>query len=101
MDTGGSYWAYHLPNLLLAMMMWTLLGRFLLNFVFADNAEAVIWRVFRQITDPFIAAVKFVTPAAVPDRLLVLLGFVWCLMLRMLLLLSATIYGFAPAVVAS
>ena len=96
METGGGYWAFHAPNLLLAMLMWTLLGRFMLNFIFADDSDKVIWRVFKQITDPFLAAVAFVTPALVPGRLLVLIGFVWCLILRMMLLLLVTMFGLAP-----
>jgi hypothetical protein len=86
-DTPNIWW-FQIPNLVLAAAMYTLLGRFLLSIVFDRGSPMVIWRVFVQITNPIIAAVRFVTPALVPEGLVIIFGVVWLLALRMLLLLT-------------
>ena len=65
-----TYWYYHVPNFVLAALMYTLLGRAVLGmFVDADSPN-YIWRFFCRITDPVVAAVGFVTPkAAAPVRM--------------------------------
>jgi uncharacterized protein YggT (Ycf19 family) len=76
-------------NLILAAAMYTLIGRYLLSLLFADSSEAVIWRVFRQVTDPILALVRVITPRIVHERLVVLLAVVWVLLGRVLLALGA------------
>lgn len=98
-DSQGLFWLYQAPNLALAALMYTLLGRFLLSLVFPDDSEKVIWKTFRQITQPAIAAVKIVTPAAVPDRVVILLAFVWLLFLRMLMFVGFAAAGWLPTIV--
>lgn len=78
-------WAFQLPNFVLAALMYTLLGRFVLSFIFKPDSDMVFWRVFKQITDPFIAVVRQVTPALVSDRLVILLAFAWVLCVRIAL----------------
>lgn len=91
-----TYWYFHIPNLVLAALMYTLLGRFLLSLFFAPDSDKVIWRVFSRVTDPVVNAVATVTPAVVPGRLLVLFGFVWLLLARMALLVVLLALGVAP-----
>ena len=87
--TAGSvlaYWYFHLPNFVLAALMYTLLGRAILGlFVDADSPN-YIWRFFCRITDPVVAAVSVVTPKAVAPVVLWLFGFVWLFWLRVVLL---------------
>lgn len=40
-------WAFQGPNWILAALMYTLLGRFVLSFIFKDDSDLVIWRVFK------------------------------------------------------
>lgn len=91
-------WAYQGPNLLLAAMMYTLLGRFVLSLFFPPQSDKTIWRVFCQITDPLLAIIGRFTPALVPPRLLVLFAFVWLLMLRLALLFIYASMGWLPKV---
>ena len=81
--TAGSllaYWYFHLPNFVLATLMYTLLGRAMLGlFVDADSPN-YIWRFFCRITDPVVAAVSVVTPKAVAPVVL------WLLRLRLAVL---------------
>ena len=91
-----AYWYFHLPNLVLAALMYTLLGRLLLSVFFAPDSNAVVWRVFRQVTDPVLRAVGFVTPRMVPVGILLAFAVVWCLLLRMVLLIVFAALGLAP-----
>ncbi|MBA3904946.1 MAG: hypothetical protein K2Z25_07110 [Beijerinckiaceae bacterium] len=98
-DSQGLFWLYQAPNLALAALMYTLLGRFLLSLVFPDESEKVIWRTFRQITQPAIEAVRIVTPAAVHERILTLLAVVWLLFIRMLMFVGFAAAGWLPTIV--
>lgn len=90
--------AFQVPNLILAALMYTLLGRFLLSLVFPPESDKVIWRVFVQITQPFVNMVALVTPRLVPERLLVLFAVVWVFLARVLLFFVLRSYGLVPSV---
>jgi uncharacterized protein YggT (Ycf19 family) len=90
------FWLYQIPNLILAALMYTLLGRFLLSLIYAPDSEKVIWRVFAQITDPALKAVRFITPQVVPMHLLVLLAALWTLLVRIGLFMGFAAAGFRP-----
>lgn len=89
---------FQVPNLILAAMMYTLIGRFLLSLVFPPESDRVIWRVFAQITQPVVNAVAFVTPQLVPERLIVLFAVVWVFLARVLLFFILRSYGLVPSV---
>jgi YggT family protein len=97
--TAGSfltYWCFHLPNFVLAALMYTLLGRAMLGlFVDADSSNYV-WRFFCRITDPVVAAVSVVTPKAVAPVVVWLFGFVWLFWLRVVLLNLFLLMGAVP-----
>lgn len=97
-DSQGLFWLYQVPNLALAALMYTLLGRFILSLVFPSDSEKVIWKTFCQITQPAIVAVKLVTPAVVHDRILILLAFVWVLFVRMILFVGFAAMGLLPKI---
>ena len=97
-DSQGMFWLYQVPNLALAALMYTLLGRFILSLFFPSDSEKVIWKTFCQITRPAIAAVSLVTPAVVHDRILILLAFTWVLFLRMILFVTFAALGWLPRV---
>lgn len=97
-DSQALFWLYQAPNLALAALMYTLLGRFLLSLVFPDDSDKVIWRTFRQVTQPAIEAVRIVTPAAVHERIIVLLAFVWLLFIRMLVFVTFAAAGWLPVI---
>jgi hypothetical protein len=89
---------FSVVNFVLAAVMYTLLGRFLLSLVFDDRSQAVIWTVFRQVTQPLVDAAALVTPAVVPTRIVILFAALWCLALRMLLYVLLRMYGLAPSI---
>jgi hypothetical protein len=92
------YWYFHIPNYLLAVIMYSLLGRFLLSVVFAPNSDNYIFRAFVLLTDPAIRVSRFVTPRAVPELLLILFTVIWTMMLRFALLAWFASLGLAPTV---
>jgi hypothetical protein len=88
---GGAYpilslWYYHLPNFLLAALMYTLLGRAVLGLIVGPDSHNYIWRFFCRLTDPFIAVLQPVTPKAVAPVVLWLFGVAWLFWLRVGLL---------------
>lgn len=93
-----AFFSYHLPNLVLAMAMYTLLGRFVLSLFFKPGSEAAFWVAFRRISDPLMVPFAAVTPRVVPTPLMPLVGLVWLFFLRVGFFLVAVMYGFAPKV---
>ena len=99
--TAGSlatYWYFHLPNFILAALMYTLLGRTLLGLFVDPDSPNYIWRFFCRITDPVVAIFAKVTPKAAPPVVIWLFGFVWLFWLRVLLLNLFLYLGLAPRI---
>lgn len=88
MDTTPSFWSlwyFHLPNFILAVVMYTMLGRALLGLFVEPDSKNYIWRGFCAITDPFLKIFALVTPKAAAPVVLWLFGFVWMFWLRVAL----------------
>ena len=92
------YWYFHIPNYVLAVLMYSLLGRFLLSLVFAPGSQNFIFKAFVALTDPVLAVVRGITPRAVPLLLMVLFSVIWIMMLRFALLAVFSAYGLAPTI---
>jgi YggT family protein len=93
-----SYWYFHLPNFILAALMYTLLGRVLLGLIVDADSPNYIWRFFCRITDPVVAAVSLVTPKAAAPVVIWLFGFVWLFWLRVAMLYVFLLLGAVPRV---
>jgi len=91
-----NYWYFHVPNFVLAALMYTLLGRALLGVMVGPDSSNYIWRFFCRVTDPVIAVVALVTPKAAAPVVLWLFGVVWMFWLRVLLLIAFLALGTAP-----
>ena len=85
-DSSFTYWAFHLPNFVLAALMYTLLGRAVLGLIVEPTSQNYIWRFFCRVTDAVIAVFALVTPRAVAPVVLWLFCVVWMFWLRVLLL---------------
>jgi uncharacterized protein YggT (Ycf19 family) len=77
---------YPIPVLIidyiLGVIMWTLLGRFVLDLFIAPDNDMVIARVFRQITNPVIRFFKRITPAFLVPILVPVYVAWWFYMIR-------------------
>jgi YggT family protein len=93
-----SSWYFHLPNFVLAVLMYTLLGRALLGLIVQPDSSNYIWRFFCRLTEPVVAAVSLVTPKAAAPIVVWLFGFVWLFWLRVLLLHLFLYLGALPRV---
>ena len=92
------YWYFHVPNYVLAALMYSLLARFLLSFVFAPDSRNYIYRAFVWLTGPVLAGVRWITPRAVPPLLVVLLAAIWLILVRFALLVGFMTAGLAPKI---
>ena len=91
-----NYWYFHLPNFILAVLMYTLLGRVLLGLIIGPDSPNYILRFFCRITDPVVAAVAIVTPKAAVPVVQWLFGVVWLFWLRVGLLYLMLVLGAGP-----
>jgi YggT family protein len=93
-----AYWWFHIPNFILAALMYTLLGRAILGLIVDANSTNYIWRFFCRVTDPVIAVFGFVTPKATAPVVLWLFCFVWLFWLRFAFFVVLAILGLNPSV---
>jgi len=93
-----THWYFHLPNFILAALMYTLIGRALLGLLVGPDSSNYIWRFFCRITDPVIAILTPITPKATAPVVLWLFGVVWLFWLRVGLLYLFLFLGVAPKI---
>ena len=78
----GAYWYFHIPNFILAALMYTVVGRLLLGFFVAENWDNFIWKFFTRFTDPVVLIVRRITPAALPQPVVLAFTALWLLTAR-------------------
>ena len=93
-----THWYFHLPNFILAALMYTLIGRALLGLLVGPDSSNYIWRFFCRITDPVITILTPITPKATAPVVLWLFGVVWLFWLRVGLLYLFLFLGVAPKI---
>ena len=91
-----THWYFHLPNFVLAALMYTLLGRVLMGLFLDPQSQNYIWRFFCRITDPVVAVVALVTPKAAIPVVVWLFAVVWLFWLRVGLLYVFLWLGAVP-----
>lgn len=93
-----TFWYYHLPNFVLAVVMYTMLARVLLGLFVPPDSPNYIWRFFCRLTDPFVALVAMVTPKTTAPVVIWLFSFVWLFWLRVALLYVFLLLGAVPKI---
>lgn len=99
MDAAASFfqhWYYHVPNYVLAVIMYACLGRFLLGLFVPATWDNYIWRGFVWTSDLAVRPVSAITPSAVPAPLVILFTVLWLLAIRILLFFEMARWGLAP-----
>jgi uncharacterized protein YggT (Ycf19 family) len=91
-----AHWPFQVPNLVLAILMYTLAGRLLLGLVLPQGSNNYIMRFFERLTDPVVRVVGLAAPGLVPRPALVAFAFVWLFALRIALLLAFAAAGALP-----
>lgn len=92
----AAYWYFHLPNFIIAALMYTLMGRVLLGLLVQPDSSNYIWRFFCWLTDPVIAVFGKVTPKAAVPVIVWLFAFVWLFWIRVAFHLILLSFGLAP-----
>jgi hypothetical protein len=96
MNDFWSYWYFHIPNFILAAVMYTLLGRLALGLFVPENWDNYIWRAFRIVTDPVVRVVRYATPDALGHPLVLVFSALWLMVFRVGYLLVLIRFGIAP-----
>ncbi len=91
-----SYWYFHIPNYVLAAVMYTLIGRLLLGFFVPENWDNYIWRGFRLVTDPVVRVVRAITPDVIAQPGLLVFAALWMMVLRVALFGALARSGLMP-----
>lgn len=91
-----TYWYFHLPNFVLAALVYTLAGRFVLGFFVPENWDNYIWRAFVRLTDPVVRLVRVATPAIAHDRVVLIFALFWLTLARVALGLGLASLGLMP-----
>ena len=96
MNAFWSYWYFHIPNFILAALMYTVIGRLVLGFFVAENWDNFIWHGFKRITDPVVQVVRGITPAALPHPVVLVFSALWLMAFRVAFVIVLLQIGFAP-----
>ncbi|WP_181706988.1 YggT family protein [Chthonobacter rhizosphaerae] len=91
------HWYFHVPNYVLALAMYLMMGRLLLTPFVPPGSGNYIWRSFVRLTDPVLRVVAMVTPAAAPAVALLVFGFLWIFLARIALYVGLAAAGLAPS----
>lgn len=91
------YWYFHIPNYIIAALIYTLLGRMLLGLFVSPDWHNYIWRAFCRLTDPVLNAAGAITPDFVTRGLLPLVAIFWLLVIRFAYWAVLGYYGLAPS----
>src|SRR3546814_15235806 len=91
-----TYWYFHVPNYVIAALVYTLVARFGLSLFVSRDWPNYIWRFFLRLTDPVLAAVGWVTPSFVHGIFMPLGAVFWLVLLRIALWIALRALDLAP-----
>ena len=95
-DSWWTYWYFHLPNYVLAVLFWTLIGRFMFGLFLRPDSPNYIYRWFRRLTDWLIRPVAFITPSMLPPLVTPLVAAFWVAMARVAFFMVLYAAGLTP-----
>lgn len=92
----SDYWFFHIANYALAVLIYSLAGRFFLGMLLPPESGNYIWRFFCRITDPVLAAARWLIPGYVLPGFRPLAAAFHLFVLRIGLYLLLSAQGLAP-----
>ncbi|MBW8269881.1 YggT family protein [Caldovatus aquaticus] len=90
------YLPFWVVNYGLAVVGWTCLGRFALQWAVPPDSPNYIWRAFRRLTDWALALARLLVPRYVAAAFLPLVAAFWIWVIRLLFGLAMLAAGWAP-----
>jgi uncharacterized protein YggT (Ycf19 family) len=91
-----AHWYFHIPNFILAALVYTLIGRLVLGIFVPETWDNYIWRAFKGLTDPAVNAVAVITPRVLPRVLVMIFTVLWLSLARVLLAVGLNAAGLLP-----
>src|SRR5690349_4968616 len=88
-----AHWYFYLPDLILAALIWLLIGRLVLSLVPGLGGDNVLVRLLGTATNPVLKGVGAVTPRLVPAALVIVFAVVWLLAARIALFVAVSATG--------
>lgn len=82
----SSFWSnlhFHLPNFILAALMYTVLGRLIFSIFVPADWDNYIYRAFVKLTDPVVKTVRLITPSVFANPVVLVFSVLWLLVLRL------------------
>jgi YggT family protein len=95
-----AHWYFHVPNLIMSALMYTLIGYFVLAVIFGyfKRSDAVVLKVFGNVVSPVLKSVRLVTPAIVPNGVIPVFSIAWLMALRIFWFLTCVAMGMRPQI---
>lgn len=89
-----AHWYYHLPDQIIAVLIYLLLVRLVLVLVRRDDdGTGRLVRLLNRVTNPVLSGVGAITHRAVPAALLIVFALVWLTTARLALFIAVTARG--------
>src|SRR4029453_4693415 len=88
-----THWYYHVPDLILAALIWLLIGRLVLTLLVGADRGNPILRLLGPATGPLVKAVGAITPRLVPAGLVIVFAIAWLLAARIALFVAVSATG--------
>ncbi len=88
-----AHWYYHVPDLILAALIWLLIGRLALTLLPSLGDGNVAARFLAAATGPVVKVTGAVTPRLVPAAVVILFAAAWLLAARIALFLAVSATG--------
>ncbi len=88
-----AHWYYHVPDLILAVLIWLLVARFVLDLLPGRGSDNLLVRVVVGMTDPLVRGAGFITPRVVPSLLVIACAAAWLLAARVALFVGVSARG--------
>jgi YggT family protein len=87
------HWYFHVPNLILAALIYLLLGRLIVALVFGAASDNVLFRLFDIATRPVLKVVGAITPRIVPGAFVIVFAIMWLIAARIALFVGVSATG--------
>lgn len=92
----SDYLFFHIANYALAILVYSLAGRFFLGLLLPPESGNYIWRFFCRLTDPVLTAARWLIPGYVLPGFRPLAAAFHLFVLRIALYLLLSAQGLAP-----
>lgn len=92
-----AHWYFHVPNLAMAALIYLLIGRCLLELLLVRRQDAGVLKAVRSVTAPVVGIVRAITPAMVPNGLLIVNAIFWLIAARIFWFMACIAMGMRPS----